>query len=68
MIVPGTPTVPLIQSQPLLVLPQPFTPCTQMLYPDPFGEPTVTFTDVAGVAYGLALLPLNVLPAGASHI
>jgi hypothetical protein len=45
VIVPGTLTVPLIQSHLLLVLPQPFVPCTQILYPElPASAPNCAYT------------------------
>ena len=44
--VPGTLTVPLIHVHLLLVLPQPFTPCTHTLYPElPANVPNCAYTD-----------------------
>ena len=53
LITPGTLTVPLIQTHLLLVLPQPFTPCTHTLYPElPANAPNCAYTWLVVVSYG----------------
>ena len=51
--VPGVPTMPRIHVHLLLVLPQPFTACTQILYPDePIKVPYSAYTVLELVTNG----------------
>lgn len=63
----GVLTIPRTHCVFLNELPQPLPACTPILYPEPLGVPNRTVTDGVVEIYGDAL-PLNVVPAGPSHV